>query len=295
MENKLNLEEEIIDGYKVSSQMKRIWQVELDLLEKLIEVCNKYNLTYFFIGGSLIGAVRHNGFIPWDDDIDVGMFREDYNKLLEIADREFNEPFFFQTPYSDNIYRGHAQIRMNNTSAILPTEIHLNHHQGIFIDVFPFDEYPNSDKEFNKQKKKLHTLETLLKYPFRRKYDTLKSKSISLFVNKLDRTKLYKKYENEASKFNNNGNGLVSNLSFKYGREKYAHNKEYFQNLTTHKFHYLDVNIPIDYDKILTKQYGNYMDYVIAPSTHGSLYQSADIDYKEYLIQLRKDLKNEKI
>ena len=85
MGNKLNLEDEVIDGYQVSSKMKEIWQVELDLLGKFINVCDKYNIKYFIISGSLIGAIRHNGFIPWDDDIDLGMMREDYIKLLKIA------------------------------------------------------------------------------------------------------------------------------------------------------------------------------------------------------------------
>ena len=97
--NKFNLEEEIICNFRVSSKRKKVWKVELDLLNNFIEICNKYKLTYFAIGGTLLGAIRHKGFIPWDDDIDIGMPREDYNKLLEIAKKEFKNPIFFQTPY----------------------------------------------------------------------------------------------------------------------------------------------------------------------------------------------------
>ena len=86
---------EVRCGYEVSAKMKKIWAVELDLLAKFIDVCNKHELNYFVDGGTLLGAVRHKGFIPWDDDVDVIMPREDYDKLFEIAAQEFQYPYFF--------------------------------------------------------------------------------------------------------------------------------------------------------------------------------------------------------
>src|SRR3712207_3357568 len=91
------LEEEIRCGYRVSAQMKRVWAVELDLLAKFVDVCERHELRYFLDSGTLIGAIRHQGFIPWDDDIDVSMPRKDYDKLWEIAQTEFSYPYFFQT------------------------------------------------------------------------------------------------------------------------------------------------------------------------------------------------------
>ena len=143
---KLNLEEETICNYKVSSEMKKVWNVELELLKKLDEVCKKNNLRYFGDSGTLLGAVRHNGFIPWDDDIDVVMLREDYDKLIEIGNKEFNDPFFLQSAYSDTgYYREHAQLRNSNTSGILVYEGNsVEFNQGIFLDIFPLDEISSS-------------------------------------------------------------------------------------------------------------------------------------------------------
>ena len=95
------LDEEVRNGYTVTSKAKRAWAVQIDLLIKLDEVCKKYGLRYFADSGTLLGAARDHGFIPWDDDIDVTMLRADYEKLKEVADKEFEYPYFYQDMYRD--------------------------------------------------------------------------------------------------------------------------------------------------------------------------------------------------
>lgn len=89
-------EEEIRDGYLVTERVKKIWYTEINLLIAFDRMCKEYNLKYSVCYGTLLGAIRHKGFIPWDDDIDVFMMRDDYNRMLKIAPNYFKEPYFFR-------------------------------------------------------------------------------------------------------------------------------------------------------------------------------------------------------
>ena len=137
--------EEERNGHLVTTQMKEIWAVELDLLSEFVRVCTKYHLKWFADSGTLLGAVRHNGFIPWDDDTDVSMFRDDYEKLCEVAPNEFKYPYFWATALTNRgAVRGYAQLQNDLTTAIQVghQEKKFSFHQGIFLDIFPLDNVP---------------------------------------------------------------------------------------------------------------------------------------------------------
>lgn len=128
-------------GFHIDQKRKEIWAVELDMLFELDRVCKKLSIPYFLDGGTLLGAARDGHFIPWDDDIDVSMLREDYDRFVQEAPAEFNYPFFLQTGYTENDYfRGHCQLRNSETCAILPHELNkVFFNQGIFLDIFVLD------------------------------------------------------------------------------------------------------------------------------------------------------------
>lgn len=136
------------DGYQVSSEMKKIWAVELDLLNTFAHVCDEHQLKWFAHAGTMLGAVRHHGFIPWDDDIDVMMPRKDYERFCTIAPGAFSHPYFFQNERTDPFFcRSFSRLRNSETTAIQNWEkdYSLPFNQGIFIDVFPIDRVSDDD------------------------------------------------------------------------------------------------------------------------------------------------------
>ena len=133
----------------------KLHEYELKILDELDRICSKYNLKYYLAFGTLLGAVRHHGFIPWDDDVDVCMPREDYEKLSEIVDIELKDGFFFQSEQTDAAWcRLYSKIRIDNTLFIESKVAHVERHQGIFIDVFPLDKTNKKGKIYEAIKQK---------------------------------------------------------------------------------------------------------------------------------------------
>jgi len=127
--------------------LDKLHKVELSILDDFVKVCEKNNLTYFLIGGSLLGAVRHSGFIPWDDDIDIGMPRKDYDKFIEIGQEELGDKYFVDCfERNKDFYLPFVKIKLNGT--VFDEEVAKNypHHKGIFIDIFAFENVKNTKK-----------------------------------------------------------------------------------------------------------------------------------------------------
>ena len=162
--DKLKSEEERIADYRVSDKMKRIWNVELQMLDRVDEICKKHGLTYFVVHGTLLGAVRHKGFIPWDDDLDIGMLREDYDRFLEAAASELEPPYVIQNMWTekDCFFGGYTRIRNSFTTGIQAGEIGHRSNQGIWIDVLPLDNCTADEGRLRRKEKRINTAYALL-------------------------------------------------------------------------------------------------------------------------------------
>lgn len=137
---------ETICDFYVDEQRKKLWAVVLDILIQFDSICRRHNLKYFMAFGALLGAIRHNGYIPWDDDLDVCMPREDYKKFIKYARTELKEPYFLQVPGEDqDYYFSFTKLRNSNSTAISHAFRYAKFNQGIFLDIFPLDNFKGSD------------------------------------------------------------------------------------------------------------------------------------------------------
>ena len=151
---------EIRDGFFVDATMKTVWAAELEVVQVIAEVCERHGLTWYAAFGTLLGAIRHEGFIPWDDDVDLMMLREDYMKLMEVLPQEMPEGFLLQSPFSE---AGSAQYHSTlfNGDGISVEPEHLRQFHScpfsVGVDIFPLDYLPR-DEEKRKRQKLLFTM-----------------------------------------------------------------------------------------------------------------------------------------
>lgn len=124
---------------------EKIKKVCVNMLEKFADICDTYGLKFWLDGGTLLGAARDGKFIPWDDDIDVIMPRDDYDRLIEMGQVVTNlfGKYFFQTSYTDTCFEVHAKLRDPNTCALTEREFAGRHNRGMFLDIFPLDNCPD--------------------------------------------------------------------------------------------------------------------------------------------------------
>lgn len=147
-------EQEVRDGFYISSTMKRVWAAELEVLQKVAEICDRHNIVWYAAYGTLLGAIRHEGFVPWDDDLDIWVKRNDYNRLIQILPEELPPEYEVRSPLLPTGYDQFHTL-VNNGSFSMEEE-HLRQYHGcpfsVGLDIFPLDYLPQNDAERDLQK-----------------------------------------------------------------------------------------------------------------------------------------------
>ena len=293
----------------VSGKTKKLWAVLLDMLLAFDEVCKKYNIKYSLDSGSLLGAVRHKGFIPWDDDLDVIMLREEYDKLCRIASLEFKTPLFFQTNYTDpGSARGHAQLRRSDTTGILKGEMidgKLGYlfNQGIFLDVLVLDSVPDEDGELADFRSRIAKDKQTVSY-FKYVLYCQKIPKISLrhprtikcsisskwysfkrfYSHKDALDEAYQKLEQDVTMYNGKGMRRVANFSLNpRRRDSQIFDRGIYENLTEYDFEGYKFPGPKNFETVLRGHYGNWHEQVIGGNAHGGIVIDTGKPYTECL------------
>ena len=246
-----------------NATLKKLHSIEIEILDEFVRICNKHNLQYFLIGGTLLGAVRHKGFIPWDDDLDVAMPRNDYENFLKIAKTELNTNYIIDNKDTNpQYYLNFTKIRKINTIFEQDFQVNYNGPKGIWLDIFPLDEARGDTLLIRFQRKLSNIIFSFLHYKngfiLNKKYILIK-KIIGKIV--FFKNIVYLNLQEKVLKMQNNKKyDYIVNLASTYDYKKELMKKEVYFPCKKLKFEGKEYCVPNKYDIYLKQIYGNYME-----------------------------------
>ena len=281
----------------MDSDKNKLFCVLLDLMKEFDRVCNENRIQYYAFAGTLLGAVRHKGFIPWDDDVDFLVPRKDYNRLKDLAKKGvFRYPFFFQNVETDKGFcKGFSRLMNENTTGLIYSEISSKCRKGIFIDIYPIDVIPDSKTPYIIQRRLVLFMIVLLraytKYysgflvnrlPFKKKM--LLYFLYPLFVlHILSSRRIFYFIESIASRYRDKKSKKVGVFCFFGDNSRFIYNREWVDEVIYVPFETIKIPIPREYDSVLKKTYGDYMTPVKNASCHQGYFYTTEIGYKDYM------------
>lgn len=248
---------------------RKMQLTELDMLVEFDKVCRKYNINYVLFGGSLLGAVRHQGYIPWDDDADIGMLREDYETFKKHKDEMNPNICFFQDHDTDPEYRWeYGKLRRTGSTYIRVGQEHLKCKTGIFVDVFPMDDIPLSIVGQIFQDLHCYCLRKILWSEVAKENTVGFWKVWFTLLSKIPVDFAFHGYEKYSKKSRNSSLNRVRCLGFPatgmlYKKnplsERYGMPKSWFTDRAEYMFEEKKLYSSKDYDTVLKYIYGDYM------------------------------------
>lgn len=291
----------------VNPETKKLWAVLIDLLVEFKRVCEKHNIVWSIDGGTMLGARRHGGFIPWDDDVDVIMFREEYEKLKSVAD-DFKPPYFLQNNDTDpECVRGHAQFRNSATTAILRGEFDgrrafYRYNQGVFLDIFVLDNIPDDNDErkafFGKLRRMRNRMTSIRSCLYHRVqfFDFFSIKGIVTlvwhfwlrmkwcFIKEKIFWRIGNDFDVAARRYESCVTKCVSHITFQpYPDAKVIFERRMLDGIVEVDFEGIRVPCFKESDHYLSHIYGDWHKHIIGTALHGGLFIDLDKSYTEYL------------
>ena len=270
-----------------NTELRKLHNALLYIMDEIDRICELNHINYTLTGGSLIGAIRHKGFIPWDDDMDVAMLIADYDIFVNICKTQLDERFIWQDIHTDLDYPyGFGKLTLKETQYISKGHENEKWQKGIYIDVFPLDNVP--DNQFSQRLFAFKNLFYIKLLECKTGFD-IDSKSLLkkiafcvLFIisKLLTFDYLRQKMEKNMVRYKNKNMNLICNLGGFYGFYKELTFRSYFEETMRAKFEDRKYRIIRDYDIFLRSVYGDYMS--MPPVERRHTHEFVQLDYGKY-------------
>ena len=257
-----------------TSELQRLQHVELDILKQAIAICDRHGLTYYMLGGTLLGAVRHHGFIPWDNDIDIGMPRPDYEKFLSYAKQELQSPYHLRTIEDSRAEYVYYYARLENQDVKLLRSLSVKQVLiSAWLDVFPLDGVPNDPQEKKEWEKRCFRSKQyfiMAQFPYYATPEDPKKKKpfshkiarflfLHFHLHRLISTRwAWERLDSALKSSHYESCDSLINYCGAWGfKEMFP--KSVYGSGRLYPFEDLMLNGPEDYDTVLSQMYGDYM------------------------------------
>ena len=253
-----------MNNYMSKEKLNKLHEIQIELLDEVVKICKKNNLHYFLIGGTLLGAVRHQGFIPWDDDLDIAMPREDYEKFLNVALNHLDSKYFvdnFNT--NKSYYLNFTKIRKKNTLFVQNFEEYYNGPKEIWIDIFPLDNLKKEKGIFQDMRiKVIKCLRSIAHYRmgfFLGNKKICIKKFVGTIFKPISSSSMMKIADNLMKKGYKKDSKYFINIASQYNFHKQTISKTKFFPIKMLQFEGKEYFVPNDYDYVLKRIYNDYM------------------------------------
>lgn len=297
-------EDEVRCDFLVPELMKRTWAAEMEVLRQLQEFFKEHGITYFAECGTLLGAVRHKGFIPWDDDIDICMKRADYMRFLELAD-QLPYPLSIMSIYNNDSFKNfHAIVSNTRKDKLDWDEERIEMYHGcpfiINIDIFPFDYIPRDEKK-RKMQKLLYNIAYVLVHRYGQEHDTAQydadvTKLEKVADVKFDRSRsllpqISQFADRIASMYNEADADYIDYYpKMVHDAEPSLHDKRCYESTVTLPFEFMDIAVPALYDQATREIYGDYHVMVKGGGSHDYPFYKKQLEYFQLLMALEEQM-----